>query len=203
MVKARTPIGEWTCEEATRKCKICILRGDRVFKAIKQHLRHCKSCNPSHYVFHLQDSGRNERATRDRTELFVFFLKTFDLTPAAQKICKGYLLRCTSWDLKIKYSGLLSKREVGESILEEIRSYTPISSKLRWPPRSYSMKFEKYDPRGRRRVPKENVKIADQELENDNLFRVACLLGHEYMRTRASNVDQLLQLLEIESVMST
>lgn len=65
------------------------------------------------------------------------------------------------------------------------------------------MKFEKYDPRGRRRVPKENVKLPDNELENDNLFRVASMLGHDYLKTRVSSVEELLNLLEIESVIST
>ena len=129
-------------------------------------------------------------------------MQTFKLTAAAKKVCKDYLIRCTSWDLKIKYSGLLTKRETGESIFEEIRGMYRGPSKLRWPPRSYTMKYEKYDPRRRSRTPKENVKLPDQELENDNLFHVACMLGQEYIWSRVTNVDELLNLLEIESVMS-
>ena len=128
-----------------------------------------------------------------------YFMRLLVKHPAmdaeAKSICKGFLIRCENWDVKIQYSRYLTRIEVAESIF----SITRKNGIMRWPTRSYTDKYERKN-RLRQTVKKKLPNLSPTERENDELFQTAARLGEDFLFRNADDAKQLLGMLEVYRV---
>lgn len=183
---------------------ICARHGRHIFLGVHNHLETCTDCKIDAIIEKAATMQSEHLRARSTARYFMrLFVKRPDMSDESKKICKGFLIQCENWDVKIHYSRHLTRIEVAESIFNAILSvYGVIRPSMRWPTRSYT---DKYERRNRQRavVRKQLPNVSPEEAENDELFQTAACLGEEFLAKHAEDPESLLRLLEVYRVFIT